>query len=250
MTKAAILIDGAYFLKRLSRWMSHKDCKDPAKVANRFHDVTRAHLHALNKGARAQDPWSILYRVFYYDAHPYPGKAHRPVSGQPIDYAKTDTALFRQSLFAHLKRRPNTVLRLGQVRKERGWILNEAAQRKLLAGALDAGALDDDDFSAGLRQKAVDIRIGLDFATLAIKRQVDTIVLVSADADFLPAARLARREGVKVILDPLWRSVPDDVFDHIDGLHSGLPKPKGHPQHADHAAQSTLASGVDEPRPW
>lgn len=62
-------------------------------------------------------------------------------------------------------------------------------------------------------------------ASLTLKRQVDTIVLVAGDSDFVPASKLARREGVKVVLDPLWRSVAPELFEHIDGLQSGFPKP-------------------------
>ena len=49
--------------------------------------------------------------------------------------------------------------------------------------------------------------------------------LVAGDSDFVPAAKLARREGIEFILDPLWQKVNADLFEHIDGLPSGLPKP-------------------------
>ena len=67
------------------------------------------------------------------------------------------------------------------------------------------------------------MRIGIDITSLTLKRQVDKIVLVAGDSDFVPAAKLARREGVEFILDPMWRSVGSDLFEHIDGLWSGLP---------------------------
>lgn len=78
----------------------------------------------------------------------------------------------------------------------------------------------------GLRQKAVDMRIGTDISSLTLKRQVDTIILVAGDSDFVPASKLARREGVRVILDPMWRSVKPSLFEHIDGLYSGSPRPE------------------------
>jgi len=49
---------------------------------------------------------------------------------------------------------------------------------------------------------------------------------VTADADFVPAAKFARREGMDVILDPMWRRVSEDLYEHIDGLRSVCPKPK------------------------
>lgn len=74
----------------------------------------------------------------------------------------------------------------------------------------------------GLRQKGVDMRIGLDITSITLKKQADTIILVTGDSDFVPAAKLARREGVEFILDPMWQSIGDDLFEHIDGLVSVL----------------------------
>jgi len=116
-------------------------------------------------------------------------------------------------------------VRLGEVRKERSWILSEDAQKALLAKTRTIDDLVDEDFNAGLRQKAVDMRIGVDIASLTLKKQVDILILVAGDSDFVPAAKLARREGVRFILDPLWRSVAPDLFEHIDGLKSGIAKP-------------------------
>lgn len=70
------------------------------------------------------------------------------------------------------------------------------------------------------------MRIGLDIASITLKRQADVIVLVSGDADFVPAAKLARREGVRFTLDPLWQDIPADLFEHIDGLRSGFYRPR------------------------
>ena len=66
------------------------------------------------------------------------------------------------------------------------------------------------------------MRIGLDIASITLKGQADTIVLVTGDSDFVPAANLARREGVEFVLDPMWQRVSDDLFEHIDGLFSPL----------------------------
>ncbi|WP_374063716.1 NYN domain-containing protein [Cupriavidus sp. DF5525] len=72
----------------------------------------------------------------------------------------------------------------------------------------------------------VDMRIGIDVASLAFKKQVDQIVLIAGDADFVPAAKQARREGVDFILDPMWRAVPQGLQEHIDGLRSSCTRPK------------------------
>ena len=70
------------------------------------------------------------------------------------------------------------------------------------------------------------MRIGLDIVSITLKHQADIIVLVAGDADFVPAAKLARREGVQFILDPLWQNVSPDLSEHIDGLTSGFSKPR------------------------
>lgn len=76
------------------------------------------------------------------------------------------------------------------------------------------------DFELNLRQKGVDMKIGIDIASLAYKKQVDQIVLIAGDSDFVPAAKLARREGIDIVLDPLGRSIKESLFEHIDGMHS------------------------------
>ena len=69
------------------------------------------------------------------------------------------------------------------------------------------------------------MKIGLDIASLAYKNYVDKIILISGDGDFVPAAKLARREGVDFVLDPMWNNIDDSLFEHIDGLKSTSPRP-------------------------
>ena len=64
------------------------------------------------------------------------------------------------------------------------------------------------------------MRIGIDIASMTYKKQVSQIILISGDSDFVPAAKLARREGVDFILDPMWASIKPDLYEHIDGLKS------------------------------
>jgi uncharacterized LabA/DUF88 family protein len=49
---------------------------------------------------------------------------------------------------------------------------------------------------------------------------------VTGDSDFVPAAKLARREGVEFLLDPLWQRVSDELTEHVDGVVSVFPKPE------------------------
>ena len=41
---------------------------------------------------------------------------------------------------------------------------------------------------------------------------------LSGDSDFLPVAKIARREGIHFLLDALEAPVEDDFIEHIDGL--------------------------------
>nr|WP_267891013.1 NYN domain-containing protein [Helicobacter felis] len=66
----------------------------------------------------------------------------------------------------------------------------------------------------------MDMKIGLDIASLAIKKQVEKIVLITNDSDFVLAIKFAKREGVIVQLDPLRQDVAEDLSPHIDLLRS------------------------------
>ena len=64
------------------------------------------------------------------------------------------------------------------------------------------------------------MKIGIDIASLSYNNQVDQIILIADDSDFVPAAKLARRDGIDFVLDPLGRSIKEELFEHIDGLKS------------------------------
>lgn len=223
--KIAILIDGGYFLKRLPTVRPQVDASNPERVCAEIKRLITSHLRRENKVVRAAHARDLLYRAFYYDSRPYDKKNHYPISRRSIDFGKSPQAKFRLELFDGLRRTANMALRLGEVRIERGWVLAESAQKGLLKRERTVDDLTDDDFYMSFRQKGVDSRIAADISALTLKRQVGTIILVAGDSDFVPASKLARREGVKVVLDPLWRSVSPDLFEHIDGLASGFPRP-------------------------
>lgn len=237
MTRVAVLIDGGFFLKRFRTVYPGQNSHDAEVVTKCLHLLIGNHLRHLNRQAGAQNEWSLLYRSFFYDAAPYAQQGQYPVSRKPINYARSPEAVFRAALFDRLRRAPNMAVRLGEVRKapDRSWVLNADVQADLLAGRRTLTSLTDADFRPALSQKGVDMRLGVDVATLTLKGLVDTVVLVTGDADFVPAAKLARREGVRVILDPLWMKISGGLFEHIDGLYSGVRRP-GTPQSGDEVA--------------
>ena len=225
MAKVAILIDGGFFLRRLPCLTDQSILSDPVRTDTEIGRLVDGHLRHVNHTECAANRYSLLYRCFFYDAYPYANRGHQPVSKQAIDYAKSDQASFRRRLFDLLRNRPNFALRLGEVRRYRSWIITEQAQNDLLAGRKLVDDLTDADFRTGFQQKSVDIRIGLDIASITLKKQADTIVLITGDSDFVPAAKLARREGVRIILDPLWQRVDPGLFEHIDLLHCPFSRP-------------------------
>ncbi|MDU4392119.1 MAG: NYN domain-containing protein, partial [Klebsiella michiganensis] len=101
---------------------------------------------------------------------------------------------------------------------ETRYTLKYESVKKLLNKSLTLEELTPQDFQITSTQKGVDMKIGVDIASLAYKKQVDKIVLLAGDSDFVPAAKLARREGIDFVLDSLGRKIKDDLFEHIDGL--------------------------------
>jgi uncharacterized LabA/DUF88 family protein len=254
--RIAILIDGGFFLKRLPKMVASKYCSKPEAIANQVMLASKNHIRQL-VGIDGQHWMNPVYRIFFYDAVPYEGKAHHPTRNQPIDFAKSDVARDRLALFDCLRRKRKLALRLGKVTLKGDWSPPAPKVRKILGSRdwfndidfaatgpdgsvtltprqVEAGRLlqerwrniQDHEIQLQLLQKGVDMRIGIDIVSISLKRQADTIVLIAGDSDFVPAAKLARREGMEFILDPLWQNVNADLFEHIDGLQSGFTRPK------------------------
>ncbi|NLZ46411.1 MAG: NYN domain-containing protein [Clostridiales bacterium] len=98
------------------------------------------------------------------------------------------------------------------------------ALRKLCRGDIKVEDLTEADFYLDIQQKGVDMKIGLDISSLAYKKQVDQIILIAGDSDFVPAAKHARREGIDFILDPMWHTIKPSLNEHIDGLTTKVAK--------------------------
>ena len=90
---------------------------------------------------------------------------------------------------------------------------------------MQVSEITNSDLTLNIEQKGVDMRIGVDISSLAYKKQVNQIILVSGDSDFVPAAKQARREGIDFLLNPLGAPIKSDLFEHIDGLINWGPNP-------------------------
>lgn len=73
------------------------------------------------------------------------------------------------------------------------------------------------DIKPDIKQKGVDLRIGLDVATMAIRGTVDTIVMVTGDTDLMPALKLARKEGLRVYMAQMGKTpLHESLITHCD----------------------------------
>lgn len=216
MPKVAILIDGGFFLKRYPWCYGKRDA--PEKVAKDMHNMALKHLN------KKED--ETLYRILFYDCPPLDKKAHLPVSKRSIDFGTTPEATFRNAFHECLRHKRKVALRMGYLSDGSSWQFHPRVAADIVKGKLAVSDLTDDEFAYSIRQKGVDIKIGIDIASLALKKMVEKIILVSGDADFIPAAKLARREGIDFVLDPMWNRIQPDLNEHLDGLASTSPKPK------------------------
>lgn len=226
MIRTAVLVDGGFYRKRASHLWGHETAEKRAEELEKY---CWGHLKDKDKEEHR------LYRIFYYDCKPIGRKSvYHPLTMKNIDLDKSDTFVWTNKFLEELKRRRKFALRLGKLTDWTYYNLRPEVTKKLMQGKLSLSDLNEDDFMFVSTQKGVDMRIGLDIASLAYKKQVDQIILIAGDSDFVPAAKLARREGIDFILDPMWATIKEDLFEHIDGLKSSSFKKK----HINHASET------------
>ncbi|MCR2055260.1 NYN domain-containing protein [Campylobacter helveticus] len=226
-SKIAILVDGEFFIKRhlayFKKLYPNKSYNPtPQEMAKAIQTHCLKHIKKENN--------EELYRIFFYDCKPLNKKAHYPLSKKSIDFSKTQKYIFRNKLHECLVSIPRLALRFGYLDEHNAtWtIKDENKLKQVLSGDIFVSSLKDDDYKYHAKQKGVDIKIGLDIATLTLKKIVERIVLISGDSDFVPAAKLARTEGVIFTLDPMGNPIKPDLKEHIDYLNTTLPNYKNY----------------------
>lgn len=185
--RVAVLLDGGFVLKRLSG-------------ASGRGPVTSAEIIAFAR--RCVQVEEELFRIYYYDCPPFSGRLRHPMTEMTQDYSASSVHMAKTKLLDELAHSDFVALREG-VLSVGGWKLGNSAQRDILK---NPRLCTPEDFVPEFTQKRVDMKIGLDVAWLASKRIVDRIILVTADTDFVPAMKFARREGVQVVLVPMRTS--------------------------------------------
>lgn len=211
--KVAILVDGAFYRRRAYHLFGDKD---PQARAEELIEYCKRHVDAPD-GTYHND----LYRIFYYDCPPMQGNVYHPLLKKSVCLKKSATYSWANDFFEALKSKRKVALRMGELQEgESGYRIKPKPLKKLMRGDISIDDLTECDFELDLVQKGVDMRIGLDIASMAYRKQASQIVLIAGDSDFVPAAKHARREGIDFILDPMWQGVRSGLYEHIDGLRS------------------------------
>ena len=210
MSRVTFIVDGEFMRKRIISLKAF------------YFDGQGIRRHCLSHLA----PGETLGRILFYDALPFTGKGEHPISG-PLDFSQTPLVARKQQFLQSLRVTPELSLRLGRSAWQAGqWQLDANKLGELMAGEISVNDIEASDIYPDIRQKGVDMRLGLDIATIAYKRQAERLVLVANDADYVPAVKLAREEGIKVVLDPLWTRAAEDLREHVDYVCNKLPRPQ------------------------
>ena len=174
-----------------------------------------------------------LFRAFYYDCPLFNGTRKLPVSGEDQVFRGDNewlNVLASKELFA---------IRLGTL-KFRGY---KPKKSKFLGRPLA-----DADFKPDFEQKGVDMRIGLDIANFCVTKAVDRIVLITNDADCVPAMKYGRRAGLQVVLMSLpGQTTAPELLHHVDIKRQLKEWPKSAKRNASLTTPATPPQAVGPP---
>jgi uncharacterized LabA/DUF88 family protein len=203
MKKTAVLLDLGFVLPKLN-----------AALGNRPATATEIREFAERCINPAEEE---LFRIYCYHCTPYGEVQTHPLTKQRVDFSATAAYTGMNTLIRELSLKENVAFRAGELSFD-GWMIKKRAAEDITR---TGRPLQVSDFAPDLKQKRVDMKIGLDVAWLASKGIVDRIVLVTADSDFVPAMKFGRREGVQVILVPMaHRQVKHDLLVNADEVRT------------------------------
>lgn len=213
MIKVAILVDGGYYRKRANSLFGEKTAKERAQELQEYclKHLQQKHIE------------TYLYRIFYYDCLPSEKTIYNPITKKSDALGKTSLFTWQNAFLKELKSKRKFAIRLGRLSElNLRYVIKHESMKSLLSGEISVSDLSEEDFSLNIQQKGMDMKLGTDIASMALKHQVDQMILIAGDSDFVPAAKLARREGIDFILDPMGNTITDDLSEHIDGIKSKI----------------------------
>lgn len=209
--KTAILVDGGYYRKRAADLWGRKNPKDRADEL-----FTYCLLH-ISEPDEPRD----LYRIFYYDCPGLTRQITHPLTGNVTDYSTGAGTLWTKQFFETLASKRKVAIRRGELAENQAeFVLKTPVLNALLRGNRTVQDLTERDFRLDVKQKGVDMRIGLDATSIAMGKLADQIVLITGDSDFLPVAKIARRNGIDFILDPMKQMPKANLQEHVDGIET------------------------------
>ena len=192
VTKVNILIDGGFFSARFKS-INGRDANvnDVEQLVN---DIMSA-MKAKSQG----ETEDILFRAFYYDCKPFGGIIPDHTGKNKLDFSQYATFTNKNRFLEKVARLERFALRLGEL-SFTGW-KQDMYSRK---------------WKPDFKQKSVDMKFGLDIATMATKHTVDKIVLVAGDSDFIAPIKMARKEGLWVYIYPMGNHLKEALIQHCD----------------------------------
>ena len=220
MAKTAILVDGGYYLKRANRLWG--DSVAPEERARELHEYALRHI-TQKREAKIEDERRSLYRIFFYDCPPIQNvNVWQPWDGKNHCFnAKDPVYAWKTRFFECLSAMRKVAMRMGQVTVGGlHYAMNERAINDVVSGRRAVQSLKKSDYRlVGLKQSGVDMRIGIDVASMADDHIVSQIVLIAGDSDFVPAIKYARRRGIDFLVDPMGnKHVRSDLAEESDGI--------------------------------
>lgn len=209
--KTAILVDGGYYRKRATYIWGEKTAEERA---NELYNYCLLHI------SLPSEPRD-LYRIFYYDCPPMTRTIEHPLTHKTINFAETPATRWSNAFHKSLLEKRKLAMRRGELAETQAYYyLKPDVLCMVLSGEKQLSQLTEKDFRLDVKQKGVDMRIGLDVASLANEKYVDQIILIAGDSDFIPVAKMARRNGIDFILDPMQQHIKPKLSEHIDGLET------------------------------
>lgn len=198
--KVNILIDGGFYVQKF------KEREGRLPNANDIENEIAVIMAETQKktGADCKD---ILFRVFYYDCSPFDGKVKKPGDTVETDYSQTKAYTAKERVLKSLAQKERFAVRLGELSFD-GW--SEVKKTDPATG------VETTNYVPKLRQKGVDMKVGLDMAYMALKHTVDKVVLVAGDSDFVAPMKFVRREGLQVYLYSMGHKVKAKLIEHSD----------------------------------
>ena len=198
--KYAILVDAGYLSKKLR-----------FKGKNYTKSTIESFIHNIKNHPLFENDY--LYRIFYYDATPCGYKIRHPITNETIDLSKTKPFTAGNKLIQEIKDIPMIALRLGSTVASGAW------EVKNINAIKENEPFRADMVSPKITQKGVDMKIGLDIATIALKKLSDKIILIASDTDFIPVLKFARSEGLQVFMNTLENKEHNMKFEeHVDQI--------------------------------